>query len=266
MSSADLRRVSSRALRAASRAAAASATLPITVLASAGCSSSHCCSLSLTPFSTTGRTSDETSLSLVWEENFGSGTFTDSTQVRPSRVSSPRQLHLLALQDAALLGIVGHLPRQRGAEPGEVRAAVALRDVVGEAEHVLVVAVVPPHRHLDGDPVALRREHDRLRDQRRLGGVEIAHEGLEPALVVQLHLDRLGVAQVAQDDAHARVEEGELAQPVLQRLEVELDHGEGLGRGQEGDLGARAAFIGAGLHVRHVGAHLLAAAHRRRHG
>ncbi|MNW01100.1 hypothetical protein D3C71_1966890 [compost metagenome] len=40
-------------------------------------------------FSTTGRTSDETSLSLVWDENFGSGTLTESTQVKPSRVSSP---------------------------------------------------------------------------------------------------------------------------------------------------------------------------------
>jgi hypothetical protein len=36
-----------------------------------------------------GRTSEETSLSLVWEENFGSGTLTDRTQVRPSRQSSP---------------------------------------------------------------------------------------------------------------------------------------------------------------------------------
>jgi hypothetical protein len=32
-------------------------------------------------------------------------------------------------------------------------AAVALRDVVGEAQHVLVVAVVPPQRDFDGDAV-----------------------------------------------------------------------------------------------------------------
>jgi hypothetical protein len=36
-----------------------------------------------------------------------------------------------------------------------MRAAVALRDVVGEAQHVLVVAVVPPHRDFDGDAVLL---------------------------------------------------------------------------------------------------------------
>jgi hypothetical protein len=39
-----------------------------------------------------------------------------------------------------------------------MRAAIALRDVVGEAEHVLVVAVVPPQRDVDRDAVALARE------------------------------------------------------------------------------------------------------------
>ena len=34
-------------------------------------------------------TSEETSLSLVWEENLGSGTLTEMTAVRPSRASSP---------------------------------------------------------------------------------------------------------------------------------------------------------------------------------
>ena len=88
-SSAPLRRVSSRALRAASRAAAASTTLVRILRVSEGCSSNHWPSLSLTTDSTTGRTSEETSLSLVCEENLGSGTLTDSTQVRPSRMSSP---------------------------------------------------------------------------------------------------------------------------------------------------------------------------------
>ena len=45
--------------------------------------------MSLTIPSTAGRTSDETSLSLVCEENFGSATFTESTAVKPSRQSSP---------------------------------------------------------------------------------------------------------------------------------------------------------------------------------
>ena len=87
-----LRRVSSRALRAASRAMAASMILPVICLASVGFSSNHSPSFSFISDSTAGRTSDETSLSLVWLENFGSGTFTDRTAVRPSRASSPVKL------------------------------------------------------------------------------------------------------------------------------------------------------------------------------
>ncbi len=89
MSSGDLRRDSSRALRAASRAMAASAIFCTTARASAGFSSNHWLIPSPTRPSTAGRTSEETSLSLVWLENFGSGTFTERTQVRPSRASSP---------------------------------------------------------------------------------------------------------------------------------------------------------------------------------
>jgi hypothetical protein len=43
-----------------------------------------------------------------------------------------------------------------------MRAAVALRDVVREAQHILVIAVVPPQRDFDRDPLALDLEHDRL--------------------------------------------------------------------------------------------------------
>src|SRR3546814_18698455 len=61
--------------------------------------SSDVCSSDL---STTGLTSDETSLSLVCDENFGSGTLTESTQVRPSRASSPDRLtfFFLAMPEA----------------------------------------------------------------------------------------------------------------------------------------------------------------------
>src|SRR5437764_279780 len=124
-SSAPLRRVSSRALRAASRAAAASTTFVRILRVSDGCSSNHWPSLSLITDSTTGRTA-----------------------------------------------------------------------------------------------------------------VEILGEGLDAAFVEQVgDLGRRG-ALVGQDDAHARVQERQLAQPMLQRGEVELGLGEGLGRGQEGHFRA----------------------------
>ena len=93
------------------------------------------------------------------------------------------EVDLLLLQQARAFGVADHLPGQRAPEADEMRAAVALRDVVGEGQHVLVIAVVPPQRDLDADAVALAPDQDRLLDQRRLGAVEIAHEGLEAALV-----------------------------------------------------------------------------------
>ncbi len=121
-------------------------------------------------------------------------------------------------------------------------AAVALRDVVGEAEHGLVIAVVPPQRALDRDAVALRMDHDRRRNERGLVAVEVAHERLDAALVAQFLalLDR--VTLVGEHDQHAGIEEGEFAQPVLQRGEIELNHGEGLGRWQERHFGAALAL------------------------
>jgi len=46
-------------------------------------------SFSATTDSITGLTSEETSLSLVCDENFGSGTLIESTAIKPSRASSP---------------------------------------------------------------------------------------------------------------------------------------------------------------------------------
>ena len=96
-SNAPLRRVISRALRAASRARAASIILPAIILLSAGFSNRKSASFSFIADSTAGRTSEETSLSFVCELNFGSGTFTEITAVRPSRASSPLALVLAFL-------------------------------------------------------------------------------------------------------------------------------------------------------------------------
>ena len=89
VSIAPLRRVISRALRAASRARAASTILPQIILASMGFSCKNSANLADTTSETTGCTSDDTNLSLVCDENLGSGTLTESTQVMPSRISSP---------------------------------------------------------------------------------------------------------------------------------------------------------------------------------
>ena len=148
------------------------------------------------------------------------------------------QRDLLLARAAAGIGVGDNLTGQRAAEAGEMGAAVALRDVVGEAQHALVVAIVPPQRTLDASAVAIGLHHDRLVDERRLVAVHRFDERLDAALVVQLLalLDR--VAHIGEHNGNAGIEEGEFAQPVLQCGEVELGHGEGFLRRQERHLGA----------------------------
>jgi hypothetical protein len=95
---------------------------------------------------------------LVCEENFGSGTFTDSTAIRPSRMSSPDRLDLVLLERSPdRFDVVVERARQRGAEAGEMGAAVLLRDVVGEAVHRFLVGIGPLQRDFDGDAVGHAR-------------------------------------------------------------------------------------------------------------
>ncbi|GJE72869.1 hypothetical protein CHKEEEPN_4430 [Methylorubrum podarium] len=164
----------------------------------------------------------------------------DGGQALAAIVAGERDLLLLG--DPRGLGVAGHLARQGGAEARHVGAAVALRDVVGERQDRLVERVVPPERRLDADAIALAEHGHRLGHavDGFAGAVEIAHERLDAALVAELLPPVLGMARVGQHDAHARVQEGELPQALLQRREVELRHREGFGARQERHLGAAA--------------------------
>ena len=126
--------------------------------------------------------------------------------------------------------------RQRGAEPGEVRAALVGVDVVGERVERFRVPVVPLHRDLDVDAVLLAARVDRLLVDRRLVLVQILDEGDDAALVEELV--RLAVALVVDRDRDAAVEEGQLAQARRQRVEAVFGGLEDLRVGLEGDLGA----------------------------
>ena len=129
--------------------------------------------------STTGRTSEETSLSLVWDENLGSGTLIDKTAVRPSRQSSPVSATFLA-GEAAGVTIAGDLARQGAAEAGKM--VPASRCGMPLVKHSTAsIAVVPPHRAFDDGAVALGFDHDRTGHQRRLVAIEISHERLDAA-------------------------------------------------------------------------------------
>ncbi len=145
-------------------------------------------------------------------------------------------LDLGLLRLLAFLDVLVEHPRHRRAQAGEVRAAVLLRDVVGEADDVFLVGVVPLHRHVDADAVllALRAEHVRV--QHGLGAVHVLDEALDAAGEGEVLL--LAGALVDQHDAHAVVEEGQLPQAARQDVVVVVDGAEDLARGEEVHFGA----------------------------
>ena len=204
MSSTPLRRVRSRALRAASRAAAASMIFWTIVRAWAGFSSSHSLSLSaIRPFERlTHFRADQLVLGLRAELGVGQLHGHDRRQALAHVVA--RQSDLFLLQRARALGIIVERSGQCCAESREMRAAVALRDVVGEAKDVLVIGVIPLQRDVDPDILALPGDRDRIGHQRRLCAVEPLHEGRDTALVE--HLDALGllVARIGEERGELR--------------------------------------------------------------
>jgi hypothetical protein len=152
------------------------------------------------------------------------------------------QPDLLFLQDAGLFRIIVEGAGQRGAKSGQVRAAVALRDVVGERQDVLVIAVVPFQRDVDRDVVAAAVNRDRVRDERCLGAVEPLHERRDAAFIIEVMFLALVMAFVSQDNADARIEKRQLAVAMLEPVEVEFGNLERGRAGQEGNLGALLPF------------------------
>ena len=147
---------------------------------------------------------------------------------------------LQVLRQVVLAGVVVDRAGQRRAEPREVRAAFVRVDVVGEGVDRLHVAVVPLQRQLDVDAVLLAVHVDRLVVDRRLVQVQVLDERADPAGIEEVMA--LAVALVVDRDRHAAVQEGQLAQPLGQRVEAELGGLEDLRIRLEGDLGA--AFLG----------------------
>ena len=233
-----MRRTRSRALRAASRARAASTAFWMTRFATPGFSSRKVPRRSLMIASTMPFTSVLPSFVLVCPSNCGRGIFTLMTAVRPSRMSSPLMLASFRSFAQRVLRRVGvDRARERRAEPGQVRAALGRVDVVGERVHELRVAVVPLQRDLGVDALALASHVDDVLVHLHLVRVEEGHE-LADAAAVEV-LGALAFASfVLEDDVDAGVEEGELAQPLRERVVAELAGLEDLAVRLERDLGA----------------------------
>ena len=96
-----------------------------------------------------------------------------------------------------------------GAQPSQVAAAVVLGDVIGKAECILLIGVVPLHAELDGDAVALGGDVNWRRMQRGFAAVQVFDERLYPALVLENIL--FAAALIRQGDPHPGIEKGKFA-------------------------------------------------------
>ena len=155
------------------------------------------------------------------------------------------RLDLRLLRELVGLDVLVEGPRHRRAQPGEMRAAVPLRNVVGEALDVLLVRVVPLHRDLNRDAVLLPHRIKDVGMKHALGAIDVLDEAFHSAREREHFL--LRAALVDQDDLHAAVEERELAESLRQNLIVELDLAENPGAREEVDLRAPALALADGL-------------------
>src|SRR3990167_8488819 len=148
----------------------------------------------------------------------------DRSQTFTSIVTGGGDLVLLC--QTFLLDIGIQVTRQCRTEAGQVGTAVALGNVVGEAQQVLVEAVVPLQGDFYADTVfTLHGEVEHLVD-RGFVVVEVFNEGTQTAFVLEQLF--LATAFILEQDAHAGVEERQFAQTLGQNVTAEMDIGEGV--------------------------------------
>ena len=236
-SSADLRRVRSRALRAASRARAASTDFETIRLASVGFSSRNSPSFRLTVSLTRPSTwrVAQLGLRLALELRLGELHRDHGGQALADVLA--REVRVLLLQEPLLAAVGVDRAGERRAEAGEVRAALVRVDVVREGEDGLLIRGVPLHRDLDRPVVGVVLEVDGLAVERVLVLVQVVDEVDDPALVVEGVLLAAG-ALVEELDLEAAGEERRLAHALGERRVVVGDLLEDLGVGRESDRGA----------------------------
>ena len=121
-----------------------------------------------------------------------------------------------------------------------MRAAIALRDVVGEAQDVFVIAVIPFQRDFNGNAIALPGNRNGIGKEWCLGAIQPFHKGGNPTFIIQLNFLLFGMARVDQEQANARVQKGEFAKAMLQLVKIKLGDLERVWAWQEGH--ARAAL------------------------
>ena len=176
-------------------------------------------------------------LGLALELRVGHADADDRRQALLEVLAGDRQVFVLGRRGRLRVVVQG--PRQRGPEPGQVGAPLDRVDVVAVRDDHLADRFVVLQRDLDfnGALLVFAREHHRRVD-RRLRPVQVRDELAQPAGREELLVADLVAALVGQADRDPPVQVGQLAEPLLQHVVVEVDDREDLGVGQERDLGA----------------------------
>ena len=179
---------------------------------------------------------DELVLGLAAE--FGIGQLDGDNRGQPLAHVVARQRDFFLFQQPGLVGIIVERAGQGRAKRRQMGAAVTLRDVVGEAQDVFVIAVIPFERDVDRHIVARAVDGNRLRHQRDLVAVEIFDEGGDAALIIELDGLHVFMPGITQEQPHARIQERQFAIAMFELVEIKFGDLERRGRGEKGNLRA----------------------------
>ncbi len=155
------------------------------------------------------------------------------------------RIGLFLLEQPFLFHIAVQSTGESRAETRQVSTTIPLGDVIGKAEQVFLVGIVPLHGHFHSDaiffPVELEVEH---LVQGRLVLVQVADEGTQTAVILEHIL--FAIALIQQVDTHPGVQEAQFPQAFGQNVIVKLDIGKRFRRRAE--VNGRPAAVGIAYH------------------
>src|SRR5262249_61136911 len=130
------------------------------------------------------------------------------------------------------------------AEGGEMRAAIGVRDGIGERQNLVVVTVVVLQHDIHKNFVALSRDYDRLWMQDLFVLAELPNELFNPVFVIEALLLRRIDAFISERNLQTGIQKRQLAQPRRKSFKLELRRdGENCRIGQESNERARRPLV-----------------------
>ncbi|MND34631.1 hypothetical protein D3C80_252530 [compost metagenome] len=113
------------------------------------------------------------------------------------------KLHLFLLGHTGSVRIARYLTGQRTTETGQMGAAIALRNVIGEAKHLFMVGIIPPHGDFNGHAVFFALDIDRCFQKRLLTLVDIFYELDDATVIVEFLFANIGMTTIGKLDTDA---------------------------------------------------------------